>query len=154
MDKENNKAKFQRKIIFVKRNLQLKFVAFVLLSVLFGMVLMIYEFLTLLENIFYAHPVLLQVFFEEGSSLLFVFVIKVAICFAILALLTAVISNKIAGPIYRFESACRNVAKGDFSTRVKLRDGDSMKELEQEFNQMMDKVQDKLKEEKGEKKND
>jgi hypothetical protein len=63
MDKENNKAKFQRKIIFVKRNLQLKFVAFVLLSVLFGMVLMIYEFLTLLENIFYAHPVLLQVFF-------------------------------------------------------------------------------------------
>lgn len=151
---DNAKTKFQRKIIFIKRGLQLKFVAFVLLSVLFGMTLLTYEFLSLLEDIFSNHPVLLQVFFEEGSSLLFVFIIKVVICFAILALLTAVISNKIAGPLYRFEMACKAVAKGDFSTRVKLRDGDSMRELESDFNDMMDTVEKKIKEAEGEKHND
>lgn len=147
------KSKFQRKVIFIKKALQLKFVAFVLLSVLFGMTLLTYEFLSLLEDIFAKHPVLLQVFFEEGSSLLFVFVIKVVICFAILALLTAVISNKIAGPIYRFETACKSVAKGDFSTRVKLRDGDSLRDLEKDFNEMMDAVESKTKENQGDKRN-
>ena len=151
---DNAKVKFQRKIIFIKRGLQLKFVAFVLLSVLFGMTLLTYEFLSLVEDIFANHPVLLQVFFEEGSSLLFVFIIKVVICFAILALLTAIISNKVAGPIYRFEVACKAVAKGDFSTRVKLRDGDSMRELETDFNAMMDTVQNEIKASKGEKHND
>ena len=151
---DNAKTKFQRKIIFIKRGLQLKFVAFVLLSVLFGMTLLTYEFLSLLEDIFVNHPVLLQVFFEEGSSLLFVFIIKVVICFAILALLTAIISNKFAGPLYRFETACKAVAKGDFSTRVKLRDGDSMRELETDFNEMMDTVQNEIKACKGEKHND
>lgn len=151
---ETAKSKFQRKVIFIKKPLQLKFVAFVLLAVLFGMTLLTYEFLSLLDDIFSAHPVLLQVFFQEGSSLLFVFIIKVVICFAILALLTAVISNKIAGPIYRFEQACKAVAKGDFSTRVKLRDGDSMRELEGNFNNMMDTVEDKIKKCQGEKSND
>lgn len=143
------KKQFQRKVIFIKRNMQFKFIAFVLLAVLFGMSLLTYEFLSLISEIFSNHPVLLQVFFEEGSSLLFIFAIKIVVCFAVLALLAAVLSNKIAGPIYRFETACKEVANGNCAVRVNLREGDSLKDLEKEFNSMMDSIESKKKEEEG-----
>jgi len=136
--------KFQRKIIFIKKGMQFKFVAFLMLAVLFGMSFVFYEFINLIESIFSRHPVLLQVFFEEGYSLILIFIVKIVICFALLALVTAIISNKMAGPIYRFELACRRVAAGDYKERVYLRSGDIGKDLEKEFNAMMDHIEPKL----------
>lgn len=136
--------KFQRKIIFINRAMQFRFVAFVLLAVLFGMSFIFYEFITLMEQIFAKHPVLLQVFFEEGYSLLLVFVIKIFLCFSVLALVTAVLSNKIAGPIYRIQLGCKRVKEGDYSERIYLRNGDAAKDLATEFNKMMDVLEPKL----------
>jgi len=145
--------KFQRKIIFIKKGMQYKFVLFVLAAVLFGMSFVFYEFINLIENIFMDHPILLQVFFEEGYGLLLGFGIKMIVCFGILALITAVISNKIAGPLYKMEMTCRKVAEGDYSARAYLRAGDGAEELAKEFNAMMDALEPKLRQkEKGDKK--
>ena len=46
-------------------------------------------------------------------------------------------TNKIAGPIYRFEEALKQVAKGNKKIRISLREGDSLREVEKEFNNMM-----------------
>ena len=130
--------KIQRKIIFIKKRFQLKLIAFVMLCVLFATALITYEFLSLLQEIFTKHPALLQSIFAEGSSLIILFLIKIAICFIIILLFTALLSNKIAGPIYRFEEAFKQVAKGDKKVRVSLRKGDTLRDLEKEFNNMMD----------------
>lgn len=128
----------QRKIIFIKKKFQFKLVSFVMLCVLFATALITYEFLSLLQEIFKKHPALLQSIFAEGPSLIIFFLIKIAICFIIILLFTALLSNKIAGPIYRFEEAFKQVAKGDKKVRVALRQGDTLRDLEREFNNMMD----------------
>lgn len=130
--------KIQRKIIFIKKKFQLKLVAFVMLCTLFATALITYEFLSLLQAIFAKHPALLQNIFAEGSSLIILFLIKIAICFIIILLFTALLSNKIAGPIYRFEEAFKQVARGNKKVRVSLRKGDTLRDLEKEFNNMMD----------------
>lgn len=130
--------KIQRKIIFIKKKFQLKLVAFVMLCTLFATALITYEFLSLLQAIFAKHPALLQSIFAEGSSLIILFLIKIAICFIIILLFTALLSNKIAGPIYRFEEAFKQVARGNKKVRVSLRKGDTLRDLEKEFNNMMD----------------
>ncbi|MBR4508402.1 MAG: hypothetical protein IKP23_02890 [Elusimicrobiaceae bacterium] len=134
--------KIQRKIIFIKKKFQLKIVAFVMLCVLFATALITYEFLSLLQDIFSKHPALLQSIFEEGSSLVILFLIKIAICFIVILLFTALLSNKIAGPIYRFEEAFKQVAQGNKKVRISLRQGDTLRDLEKGFNEMMDILDD------------
>ena len=123
--------------------MQFRFIAFIMLAVLFGMALISYEFISLLGDIFAKHPALLEVFYQEGSALFADFIIKISICFVLLALLAAVISHKIAGPVYRAEVCCRRVSKGDLRVRMHLRDKDAFKNLETEFNAMMDSLENK-----------
>jgi len=135
---------FKRKIIFIKKAQQGKMLAFVLLAVLFGMSFVFYEYISLLEKVFRNHPVLLHVFFEEGYGLLLGSFVKILICFAVLALITAVLTNKIAGPLYKMEITCKKIAEGDYSARAYLRSGDACGDLSKEFNNMMDKLEPKL----------
>ena len=134
--------KIQRKIIFIKKKFQLKIVAFVMLCVLFSTALITYEFLSLMQDIFSKHPALLQNIFAEGSSLVILFLLKIAICFIVILLFTALLSNKIAGPIYRFEEAFKQVSQGNKKVRVSLRQGDTLRDLEKGFNNMMEILDD------------
>ena len=132
--------KFTRKTIFIKKDLQVKFILFILLAVLFGMVLFGYQFLTFLQDIFKDHPVLLQRVYEEGPKLIYPLIIKSTIFFALLAIVSALLSQRIAGPIYHFEKICREVKAGDKQARVQLRRGDAMTDLAEEFNSMLDTI--------------
>lgn len=129
--------KFQRKTIFIKKDLQVKFILFVLLSVLFGMVLFGYQFLNFLQDIFKEHPILLQRVYEEGPSLIYPLIIKSTIFFALLAIVSALLSHRIAGPIFHLEKVCKDVKQGNKKARVKLREGDALSDLAQEFNSML-----------------
>lgn len=129
--------KIQRKIIFIKKGFQLKIIAFVMLCTLFATALITYEFLSLLQKVFRNHPALLQSIFAEGSPLILSFLLKIAICLIIITLFTALLSNKIAGPLYRFEEALKQVASGNKKVRISLRKDDALKDLEKEFNNMM-----------------
>lgn len=131
---------FTRKTIFIKKDLQVKFILFILVSVLFGMVLFSYQFLTFLQDIFKDHPVLLQRVYEEGPKLIYPLIIKSTIFFALLAIISALLSHRIAGPIYHFEKICREIKAGDKQARVKLRKGDALADLSEEFNSMLDTI--------------
>ncbi len=132
--------KFTRKTIFVKKDLQVRFILFILLSVLFGMVLFGYQFLTFLQDIFKDHPVLLQRVYEEGPKLIYPLIIKSTIFFALLAMISALLSHRIAGPVYHFEKICREIKQGDKQARIKLRKGDALEDLAEEFNSMLDSI--------------
>ncbi len=130
--------KYQRKTIFIKKDLQIRFILFVLLSVLFGMVLFGYQFLNFMQEVFKEHPTLLQHVYEEGPALVYPLIIKSTIFFALLAIVSALLSHRIAGPIYHFERICREVKEGDKKARVRLREGDTMFDLAKVFNAMLD----------------
>lgn len=130
----------KRKTIFIKKDIQVRFVLFILLTVLFGMVLLGYEFLNFLQGIFAEHPALLQGVYERGPELFYPLIIKVTLFFVLIAIVAALLSNKIAGPVYRFEQVCKQIRDGDKNARIKLREGDALCELESDFNSMLDKL--------------
>ncbi|MBO4707646.1 MAG: methyl-accepting chemotaxis protein [Elusimicrobiaceae bacterium] len=132
--------KSTRKTIFIKKDLQVKFILFILLAVLFGMVLFGYQFLTFMQDIFKDHPVLLQRVYEEGPKLIYPLIIKSTIFFALLAMVSALLSHRIAGPVYHLERVCREIKEGNKQIRVKLRKGDALSDLANEFNSMLDYI--------------
>ncbi len=148
---ERIKKPYKRSIIFIKKHMQLKFVFLSLLLALLCVAMCTYEFVSMIQAFFKAHPVLLQELIEQSSVLIPISIMKLAIFFAVIAILAAILSNRIAGPLYRFESVCKEVAKGNYKVRVKLRDGDGLRGLEKEFNAMLDSLERKEGECKDEK---
>lgn len=148
-DLSKPKPQFQRRTIFIKKNLQLRYMLLIVLSVLCGLAIMTFELVATLNELFDAYPVLVQPLYDQFGPIAAQFFYKIAIYVLFVIIISAVLSHKMAGPIYRFEQTFRQVAKGDFSQRVHLRKGDQFIEMQDEFNKMMDRVQAEI-----EKKND
>ena len=79
--------------------------------------------------------------YDEFGPIMSDFFYKIAIYVLLVVIISAIISHKMAGPVYRFEQTCKAIAKGDFSQRVHLRKGDRLTDLQDEFNKMMDVVE-------------
>jgi len=148
----NPKTPFQRRTIFIKKNLQVRYMLLIVLSVLCGLTIMTLELLATLNELFDAYPVLIQPLYDEFLPIAAQFFYKIAIYVLFVIIISAILSHKMAGPIYRFEQTFRQVAKGDFSQRVHLRKGDQLIELQNEFNKMMDRVQAEIEKNKLENK--
>lgn len=136
---------FKRRTIFIKKNLQFSYMTLIILSVLAGLLIMAFELTFTLNDIFDKYPVLLQPIYDTFPSIAFSFIYKIIIYVIFVVLISAIISHKMAGPVYRFEQTCKAIAKGDFSQRVHLRKGDQLMDLQDEFNKMMDRVEEELK---------
>jgi nitrogen fixation/metabolism regulation signal transduction histidine kinase len=54
-------------------------------------------------------------------------------------------SHKLAGPVYKLKKTMADVAAGNDSARIHLRDGDQLGELAEAFNEMMDALEDRKK---------
>ncbi len=60
------------------------------------------------------------------------------------ALMTLLLSHKIAGPLYRFRKAFKLLLEGDFSNDFKIREFDQLQDLAVEFNNMIIRTRDKI----------
>ena len=90
------------------------------------------------------HPGMLPLLDEIFSSApLMMFKLIIYILIVIIA--SAVISHRIAGPIYKFEKICQKIADGDLTQRVFLRKGDALVDLQIAFNNMMEKIYELVK---------
>lgn len=146
MNKPSQPApQFKRRTIFIKKNLQFGYMMLIILSVLAGLLIMAFELTFTLNDIFDKYPVLLQPIYDTFPSIAFGFIYKIVIYVIFVVLISAIVSHKMAGPVYRFEQTCKAIAKGDFSQRVHLRKGDQLMDLQDEFNKMMDRVEEELK---------
>ena len=148
MKSKNPTVPFKRRTIFVKKNLQLRYMALIVLSVLSGLLIMAYELIFTLNDLFDQYPVLLQPLYDHFPTIAYSFIYKLIIYVVFVVLISAILSHKMAGPIYRFEQVCKAVAKGDLSQRVHLRKGDQLTDLQEEFNKMMDQIEAKAKQPK------
>ncbi len=140
-----SKTSFQRRTIFIKKGLQLRYMLLITVSVLCGLAIMTLELTATLNDLFDAYPVLVQPIYDEFIPIISSFFYKIAIYVLFVIIISAILSHKMAGPVYRFEQTCKAIAKGDFSQRVHLRKGDRLQELQEEFNKMMDVVEDRIK---------
>ena len=142
---KTNRPQFKRRTIFIKKNLQFKYMLLIIFSVLTGLAIMAFELTFTLDEIFDKYPVLIQPIYDNFLPIALGFVYKIVIYILFVVLISAILSHKMAGPVYRFEQTCKAIAKGDFSQRVHLRKGDQLTELQDEFNKMMDKIEEELK---------
>lgn len=135
------KAQFNRRTIFIKKNLQIRYMMLMIMSVLCGLAIMTFELTATLNELFDKHPVLVQPIYDQFLPVAASFFYKIAIYLLFVVIISAILSHKMAGPVYRFEQTCKAIAKGDYSQRVHLRKGDQLMELQDEFNKMMDRIE-------------
>ena len=141
---DQGSSQFKRRTIFIKKNLQLRYMLLIVVSVLCGLAIMTLELTATISDLFDAYPVLMQPIYDEFIPIISDFFYKIAIYVLFVVLISAILSHKMAGPVYRFEQTCKAIAKGDFSQRVHLRKGDQFTELQDEFNKMMDVVENRI----------
>lgn len=134
----------RRNTIFIKKSLQLRYMLLILLSVLCGLAIMTFELTATVSNLFDTHPVLMQPIYDEFFQIATDFFYKILIYLLFVVIISAVLSHKLAGPVFRFEQVCKAISKGDFSQRVHLRQGDYFVELQDAFNAMMDRVETEI----------
>ncbi len=138
----------RRNTIFIKKNLQLRYMLLIVMSVLCGLAIMTFELTATLSDLFDTYPVLIQPIYDEFGSIAAGFFYKIAIYLLFVVVISAFLSHKMAGPVYRFEQTCKAIAKGDFSQRVHLRKGDQFMELQDDFNAMMDRIEAEINQQK------
>lgn len=131
----------RRNTIFIKKGLQIRYMVLIILSVLCGLAIMTFELTATLSDLFDTYPVLVQPIYDEFIPIAASFFYKIAIYLLFVVVISAFLSHKMAGPVYRFEQVCKAIAQGDFSQRVHLRKGDQFMELQDDFNAMMDRVE-------------
>lgn len=130
---------FQRKTILIKKRLQYRYMALIFFSVLVAFVIVGLDALWTISKVVSEHP-LMTPMLDEFSSMMPVFAIKIGIYMIIVLIVSAVISHRMAGPIFKFENSCITVAEGDLTHRVYLRRGDHLTELQEHFNCMVEAV--------------
>lgn len=134
-------TQFKRRTIFIKKNQQLRYMLMIILSVLSGLAIMTLELTATLNDLFDAYPVLVQPIYDQFIPIAAGFFYKIAIYVLFAVLISAILSHKMAGPVYHFERVCKAITKGDYSQRVHLRKGDQLTDLQEEFNKMMDRIE-------------
>lgn len=140
MENQNAQAAkpFQRKTIIVKKNLQYRYMLLISFSVVVAFVIMALDMIWTISKVVNEHP-MMQPLLDEIFSMAPLFAVKTIMYLLIVLIVSAVISHKMAGPIYKFEKSCQTVAGGDLSHRVFLRKGDQLTELQDSFNDMVGK---------------
>lgn len=130
-------ASGQRRVFLVKRKMQVKIILMVLGAVGVAVALIGGDiYLAVGRDI-------VRDLMDPGLYGLFkhaalVTVIKMVLYLGAVAFLALLLSNKMAGPVYRFERSARTVSGGDLTHRVHLRKGDELMDLQDAFNGMMD----------------
>jgi methyl-accepting chemotaxis protein len=136
---------FQRKTILIKKHLQYRYMSLIFFSVLIGFIVSALEILWTVADVVNKHP-MMQPLLDEMSGMVPMFAIKVLLYMGIVLIVSAVISHRMAGPIFKFEKSCATVAEGDLTHRVYLRKGDQLTDLQDQFNNMMGSVHETLRE--------
>lgn len=145
---ENTQAKpaqqFQRKTILIKKTLQYRYMGLIFISVLMGFLIIGLEIVWTISKVVTEHPMMMPLL-EDMFSYTPIFLLKVVIYMVIVLIAAAVVSHRMAGPIFKFEKSCATVAAGDLTHRVYLRKGDQLTDLQDHFNNMTGAINEVVK---------
>jgi methyl-accepting chemotaxis protein len=138
------KEHFVRKKFLIQKGLQLKYVTFILLTVLGLSSLVV---LTIHLSVWLAlvqsgsTPQTQSIIAEIMSNMNILFMFEVPLVLLISVFAAIMISHKVAGPVYRLQQAAKQVARGDLTSNVRLRRDDELQNLSSAFNSVIDNLQ-------------
>lgn len=115
-------------------------VAVVISSVVAAIILYFYARQEVIGSFFDAHVKIRRV----SDLLLPVVCAGSAVSLAVGVFLSLFLPQKIAGPIYRIELTLKEIGDGDLTKTVKLRDGDTLKDLADNVNKMTEGLRNKV----------
>jgi len=138
---------FKRRTVFIKKAFQGRFIVSVLLMIiLFGLCSagMIYWLISsdLQSQSQAAHINIANTWERLGLSILVGNIVAIILAGIPTIFVVLYISHKIAGPLYRFEKICEQVANGNFDTVTPLREHDQLQDLAQSFSMMTKKLRE------------
>lgn len=138
--KDNKSAQqFQRKTILIKKRLQYRYMALIMISVLVAFLIVGLDLMWTISKVVNEHP-MMQPLLEDIFEMKYLFMLKIVVYLIIVLIVSAVVSHRMAGPIFKFEKSCSTVAAGDLTHRVYLRKGDHLTDLQEHFNNMVEAV--------------
>jgi len=135
----------RRKRYFVKKKLQTKYIVFVLLAMILptlvcGGALYYLIWQTVADEIAIPEAISTSLI-PALNRVNTILVIAIPLVFLIMLILSILISHKIAGPLFRLEKELKEIAKGDYSRKIKLRPNDELKEIADGINEILDHLQ-------------
>ena len=144
---EQSGQQFQRKTILIKKHLQYKYMTLIFLSVFIAFLIVGLDIMWTVSKFVGEHP-MLQPLLDDVFSMAPLFMMKALMYLVIVIIVSAVISHRMAGPIFKFEKSAKIIASGDLTHRVWLRKGDQLVDLKNSFNIMVDSVHKSIKSDK------
>ncbi len=134
------RVKNRRKRLIISSGLQFRYVGSVLFAMLFVSLVVGYFIYQNIWNVLLNEsryndwsPFLNAVKDQTDKQIFF----GVAISIVLMMIVSVYMSHKIAGPLYRLKKCLLDVAKGDLSFEMRLRKGDELTDLVDDFNEMM-----------------
>ena len=137
----------RRRIIFIKRALQMKYVFLVFLTVLLTVSIVSLDLYYIIGKI-YVNQIGSENFMAILKGAARLLAIHLPIYFVIVIIVSVFISHKFAGPIFRLEKVAEAISKGDLTVQAVLRQGDELFETAEAMNQMIELLRQKLLKEK------
>ena len=134
---------FVRRNFLIQKDFQLKYVGFLILTILAISSLVV---LTVNLSIWavvekgispQAQAIIDQIL--HNMNVLFMFEISIVLIISVFAAI--IFSHKVAGPVYRLQQAAMQVVRGDLTSSVHLRRDDELKTLSSAFNSVVDNMQ-------------
>lgn len=144
--------KIKRRIYLIKTRFQLKYAGMILLFMfvaawIVGSTVYYTGWLLMGEKLANVYPQGRLVSIMRMIDL--TLILRLLLLTPLVALLSIFLSHKIAGPLYRVEKFIKAVARGDLSTKLRLRQGDELQELAEAINDMTDDLKNRVKRLKG-----
>ncbi len=132
----------RRKVFLIKKKFQLHYIVFVFLAMLLTTVICVggiyYLLWQTVAQEFAVPELIADVLVPALQKANTVLLIALPLAFLLMLILSVFVSHKIAGPIYRTEKDLDEILKGDYSRRIKLREGDDLQELADAINKILD----------------
>ncbi|MFA5859159.1 MAG: HAMP domain-containing protein [Elusimicrobiota bacterium] len=141
-------ANFKRKQVVVKHGFQFRYVLFVFLAVLFAGLLISWDVYYTMGRVMFSqvnHPEIYSMISKVNTQI----ISKLVLYLLLVIIVSIFVSHKIAGPLYRIEKSSEILGLGDLTHRVKLREGDELKDVAEKLNHMVEQLQTKVGENKN-----
>jgi len=82
-----------------------------------------------------------SLYYFRGNIYIFILAIVAVLLFSWRIL---ILSHRLAGPIYRLERDLKDIAKGNFSIRIKFRKKDELKSIAEGINSILDEIEKRI----------
>ena len=136
-------SRAKRRTLFIKKRFQMDFIsriiALIILSGLCsGVILYVLIFSEIGAQIWVTHLQIRNAWSVFGPALLTAYILAIGIACLAAAIIVLRTSNKIAGPLYRFEMVCNEIARGNYDISPRIRQTDQLSDLSVAFVNMLD----------------